>query len=265
MNQLLLSISYDGTDYCGWIIQKNKKTIQGTLNKAIKKTIHNSNFKTLGGSKTDSGVHALDQKVSLFCNFRPSNLDRFCKAINKTLPDSIKINNIQHVPLEFNLFKEIDYKIYQYTINNCKWDFQNYRYELLITKSKLNIDLLKETANLFIGFHDFKNFSGLNSKEIINFNTFREIKNIEIEQKNQKILIKFIAKGFIRYQIRMMVGAMLKVSENKKYNNNIIKKILDTSDFNKFPFVAPPQGLILKNVFLKSKLVDNDIIFLGEK
>jgi tRNA pseudouridine38-40 synthase len=100
------------------VIQPQQKTVQGVLNQTIQRVIKSPDFKTLGASKTDAGVHAVDQKVSLTCNFSPTNLQHFCQALNQALPTTIQINSLIRVEQPLNFHQQVESKTYLYQIND---------------------------------------------------------------------------------------------------------------------------------------------------
>lgn len=253
MNYFLLSLSYDGGNYHGWVIQKTHPTIQSTLNKALKKVIKSANFKTLGASKTDAGVHAWDQKVILTTNFMPENLNRFCQAINRVLPNDIHINTIKVVGANFNFHEQVVQKTYRYVLNNQQWNWATHRYEWTWTQNELDVQELQTLANLFLGTHDFTNFCGLKTRELNKFNLIRSIESFQVKKNGSQIEFEIQGQGFLRYQIRMMIGAIFKVVQHKKYTTENLKSLLNNpQQGTKIPFIAPAQGLCLKEIILKT-------------
>ncbi|PPE06114.1 tRNA pseudouridine(38-40) synthase TruA [Williamsoniiplasma lucivorax] len=248
--KLLLSLSYDGTNYAGWVIQNNAPTIQAALNKAIKLITKNSNFKTLGASKTDAGVHALDQKVLLTVDFQITDLTKFQKALNKTLPPDIHVNAIAHVDQNFVLREQILIKEYVYVINDQQFDLHHHRYELAWKFGILDLDKINQIAQLFVGQHEFKLFSGLKTNEYLDFQTRRTIDSITVTRVAGKVVMNFQASGFIRYQIRMIVGAILNNYQNKKITTMQIQEKLQGVG-QKATTVINSSGLTLRKIYLK--------------
>ncbi|QBQ08108.1 tRNA pseudouridine synthase A [Spiroplasma gladiatoris] len=243
MYYYLFTIEYDGTDFCGWAKQKNQSTIQGEIETAISVVARNSVFRVVGASKTDSGVHAKDQKAWIELNFKP-NISGFLNALNKALPLGIKIKEAIQIEKNFRVRNCVK-KVYHYQISlkpknvflNRYWFFSNLNYDL---------KKLDQALNLFIGEHNFKNFSGLKGKELELINTIRKIDSISVKQENDDIIIIFKAKGFIRYQIRSIVGACLAYACGKT-TLEIIKNVLDLK-LEKLPYMANPEGLILYKI-----------------
>ncbi|PPE04952.1 tRNA pseudouridine synthase A [Entomoplasma ellychniae] len=251
MYRILINLQYDGSSYCGWIKQKNQNSIQGVLEKTIFKVIKSNNFKVYGVSKTDAGVHALSQKVIIEINFQPT-LNKFIWALNKALPSDIHISEFDYVSASFELH-DVKCKTYVYTLNNSIWDLKNNRYELEWSKNLINIKQLQDICNIFVGEHDFKLFSGLSESEVNsgNFKTIRKIDSIKVFKKADKIEIEFIAKGFIRHQIRYIVQSILNCQYNK-VSQSTLKEMLNGNG-KKLPFKAEAKGLLLKSVVFNKK------------
>ncbi|AHI53274.1 tRNA pseudouridine(38-40) synthase TruA [Spiroplasma culicicola] len=243
MYYFLFTIEYDGTDYCGWAKQVGQSTIQGQLEKAIAQVAPNSHYRVVGASKTDSGVHARDQKAWVELDFNP-NLTGFLNAINKTLGKAIYIKDAKIIEKDFRVRSCIQ-KTYHYNINIGKDNVFINRF-MFDYKKQMDVNKLKEAFNLFIGEHDFLNFSGLKGKELDLIETRRKITSIEVIEKEDKIKIIFKAKGFIRYQIRMMVGAALAYNENK-IDLKTIEAVLDLKH-QRLPYNAKPEGLVLEKI-----------------
>ncbi|AGR42453.1 tRNA pseudouridine(38-40) synthase TruA [Spiroplasma diminutum] len=243
MYYYLFTIQYDGTDFCGWAKQKGQKTIQGELEKSIFRVARNSSFRIVGASKTDSGVHAEDQKAWVELNFKPNKIG-FLNALNRSLPLGIKVIEMQEIEQSFRV-RNCKQKTYEYKINLGEDNVFENRF-LFYPKQKLDINKLKESLNLFIGEHDFYNFSGLKEDEKELIETKRNIDYIETTLDNNIFIITFKAKGFIRYQIRMIVGACIAYSSNK-ISLEQIKAVLKQKE-GKLPFIANPEGLILKKI-----------------
>ncbi|AUM62966.1 tRNA pseudouridine(38-40) synthase TruA [Spiroplasma monobiae] len=243
MYYYLFTIQYDGTDFCGWAKQKGQSTIQGELEGAISRVARNSIFRLVGASKTDSGVHAFDQKAWVELNFQP-NVEGFLKALNSSLPLGIEVTNIEEIRKDFRV-RNCKEKTYEYKINVGKNNVFENRYYFL-PKKQLNLIKLEEALNLFVGTHDFYNFSGLKKEETELIETKRTINSIETKIEEDIFTITFKGKGFIRYQIRMIVGACIAYSLDK-IDLYKIKNVLALNE-EKMPYIANPEGLMLKKI-----------------
>ncbi|WP_338984865.1 tRNA pseudouridine(38-40) synthase TruA [Spiroplasma endosymbiont of Diplazon laetatorius] len=239
----LFTIQYDGTDFCGWAKQNGQSTIQGEIEASISRVARNSIFRVVGASKTDSGVHALDQKAWVELNFQP-NVEGFLKALNRSLPLGIQVTNVEEINKDFRV-RNCKEKTYEYKINvGSNNVFENRFY--FLPKKEINLEKMKEALNLFVGEHDFFNFSGLKKEETESIATIREIKSIDSFLQDDIFTITFKGKGFIRYQIRMIVGACLAYATGK-IDLKKIKNFLELKQ-EKMPFIANPEGLLLKKI-----------------
>ncbi|ARU91113.1 tRNA pseudouridine synthase A [Spiroplasma clarkii] len=183
MNYYLFTIQYDGTDFCGWAKQTKQRTIQGEVETAISQVTRNAQFRVVGASKTDAGVHAVDQKAWVELEFSP-NLPGFLNGLNSALPVGIKITKIEPIKPEFRV-RNCQQKTYHYQINlDTPNVFENRYY--LQPKFKFDQNKLNEALQLFVGTHDFFNFSGLKEFELAAINSIRIIDSIRLkeEQKN---------------------------------------------------------------------------------
>ena len=153
MNNYKLTIQYDGTDYAGWQIQENARTVQGTICDAIK-LITTEEVNLIASGRTDSGVHALGQ-VANFRYEKEIDIYRFQHSLNSILPDDISAVNIQKVSESFHARFDAKERTYLYLISKEKYPFY-YKYSLL--KKNLDVSLLNELSSTFLGeerFHIF--------------------------------------------------------------------------------------------------------------
>ncbi len=243
MRNIRLKLEYDGTNYHGWQRQDNVVTVQGELEKALKKLIK-SDISVTPCSRTDTGVHAL----GFVCNFFTDScipIDKFPYAFKSVLPKDIVVFECQQVPNEFHSRYFAKGKKYQYRIVNKPFASalkRNYCYHC---SYKLDIGLMKKAAQYFIGEHDFKAFMA--SGSIIK-NTVRMIYNLEVEQCNDEILIEVTGNGFLYKMVRIIVGTLLYVGSGK-IDVEQIPEIIKQGDRTKAGVTVPPQGLYLVEVY----------------
>ncbi len=238
-----MSIQYDGTNFSGWVKQTNKKTIQGELESAFSKNAKLP-VKLLGASKTDAGVHALDQKVWIELDYTP-NLTGLKNTLNKALPNQIFINSIINVDNNFKV-RNVKEKTYIYRLRFEKYDVFRQYYTYFWNLPKFELSKLKEVLNLFVGTHDFLNFSGLKINEIDKISPIRTINDIQTNILDSELEIIFKAKGFIRYQIRTIMGCVFAYLNNK-ISLQVIKETLELKH-PKLPYIADAKGLTLISI-----------------
>ncbi|HCC07411.1 MAG TPA: tRNA pseudouridine(38-40) synthase TruA [Clostridiales bacterium] len=239
----MLIVAYDGTNYCGWQKQENGITVQEHIEKACKK-IFKQKVKVIGSSRTDSGVHADYQVVSIQVE-TAITIDKIPLVFNKTLPNDIVVREAKYVPIEFHPIRDTKYKVYRYCILNSKIrqpKHNNYTYFYYKT---LDVEAMKEASKHFLGTHDFKAFC---SSKTVTRTTVRTILEINVTYEKDKIINIYVkGDGFLHNMVRIIVGTLIKVGE-KKIDKSEIKNIIESRERKKAGPTAPPEGLTLEYV-----------------
>ena len=234
--RILLTVSYDGTDFCGYQVQPEKRTVESELNDAIYK-ITGERVKSIASGRTDSGVHAVGQKVHFdtSATIPPKN---FKSALNSVLSRDIRVTNSKRVDDEFNARYSAKEKTYIYSLYYGDENALKSRYKTHL-KITPNIEVMKSACKVLEGTHDFKCFlaSGSSVKD-----TVRTIYSIKIIKKGKDIDIKVSGNGFLYNMVRIIVGTLIGVSENR-ISLEDIKTALETGDRKKVGKTMPPQGL----------------------
>lgn len=200
MKNIKLVVAYDGTNYSGWQIQPNAVTIEQLLDKAIN-SLTGENIHVTGASRTDAGVHAMGN-VAVFKTNSTIPGRRWAYAINRFLPDDIVVQASWEVEKNFHPRHCNTVKTYEYKILNTPFPFPKERNYSWHVSHDLNINKMKEAAQILIGEHDFKSFCCVRTQTE---STVRHIYSIEIIKEN--IYNKNISEKF-----------------SNKYNNDSIKK-----------------------------------------
>ena len=156
MRRIKLVVSYDGTAYCGWQLQPNGVTIEEVLNKALSSLLK-EDIQVIGASRTDSGVHAMGN-VAVFDTESRIPGDKICFALNQRLPDDVRIQASEEVPLTFHPRKANCVKTYEYKILNRKIDMPLQRLYSYFCYFNLDLEKMQKAASYLIGEHDFKSF-----------------------------------------------------------------------------------------------------------
>lgn len=237
----LITFSYDGTSYHGYERQVGYKTIEEELNKALS-FINNKKTKIVSSGRTDKGVHALSQTghVDIDVSITEYKLKR---AMNSLLPNDIHVINTKIVDENFHARYNVKEKKYEYKLNMGEYNpcERNYIYQF---NKKLDIDKMKDAIKDFIGIHDFKSFTPNKEKKD---NYVREIYDAKIIVKNDVVTFTFVGNGFIKYQVRNMVGLLIQIGLGKK-DKNCIEKIFNNKDRSQGFRTAHPEGLYLVSV-----------------
>lgn len=244
--RFLIKFSYDGSNYAGYQIQPGRNTIQQCLENALYEV--NNHKKTIAHSsgRTDKGVHAKTQyaHADLDINITTNKLKR---ALNSNLPDDIHVIDTFIVDDKFHARYNTKLKKYEYYINLGEYNpiEKNYVFQY---NHELNINAMKDAIKVFLGEHDFRAFVTDNKEKE---NCIRTITKAEIEQLDEKLKITFEGTGFLRYQVRNMVGILIKVGENK-ISTKDVEKILESKDRTKSGKTAPAEGLYLVEVIYEN-------------
>ena len=238
----LLTFSYDGTNFSGYQKQEGLRTIQEEMEKALS-FINNGKETILNSSgRTDKGVHALCQKAHVDIDVEITEY-KLMRAMNSNLPSDIHVIKAERVSDDFHARYRVKEKEYKYFLNMGEYDptKRNYMYQY---GKKLDIDKIRNAINYFLGTHSFKSFTP--SKDIRN-NYVRTINYVNIEVLDDILVFTFRGNGFIKYQIRNMVGYLIKVGEGKKKGSDI-PNILLKEDRRMASITAHPEGLYLTKV-----------------
>ncbi len=240
--RFLIKFSYDGTNYNGFQYQKGLPSIQESLELALKKVNNNIKTNVVATGRTDKGVHALCQYAHVDININITE-QKLKRALNSNLPKDIHVIETKIVVENFHARYNVKSKEYKYYINVGEYNplERNYVFQY---NHELNVDNMKEAIKYFVGTHDFRAFVTENKEKE---NCVRTIFSAGIEEKDEKIIITFHGDGFLRYQVRNMVGILIRVGENK-ISTTSVEKILLSKDRRKSGKTAPPQGLYLTNV-----------------
>jgi tRNA pseudouridine38-40 synthase len=244
VRNIALIISYNGSKFSGWQKQKDQPTIQAEIENAIKK-LTNEEVNLIGASRTDAGVHALNQVANFFTNSNIA-IENFPHAISAYLPPSIVIKNALEVSAELQRKVLRQKKTYLYVVDNSP--FKN---PLLCDKTfyfpyKLNLDLLFQAKKSLIGEKDFKAFMNQPYNEVEN--TIRTMYEIEIEIKNNLLFFFLTANGFLYRMARNIVGSLLDIGRGKLTLEDL-EKAVEQKNRQLIGFCAPPHALYLYRIY----------------
>lgn len=237
-----LTISYDGTNYCGWQSQPNGNGVQKEIEKAIEK-LTGEKVAVTGSGRTDAGVHAQGQVASFAIEKATVPAEKYYKALNTLLPDDIRVIKSQKVNENFCAIKSAKQKTYVYTFYKSQVELPlKERYQTKLSEN-LNVERIKECAKLFVGEHDFKCFcaSGSSAKT-----TVRTIYEIKVKNSKSKLEIFVTGNGFLYKMVRSLVGALIACGEEKIGEKEIIE-MLKTGKKHGIK-TMPAKGLCLVNV-----------------
>lgn len=237
-----ITLAYDGVDYFGWQTQAEQPTIQRLLNDALEK-LEGAPVSTHGAGRTDAGVHAEGQVVSFRLSREWGGRD-LQRAINGNLPSDIRAIEAAPVDEEFHARFDAKSKTYRYQIHLA--DVMSpflVRYAWHYPYS-LDMERLVEESGALIGTRDFTAFTVANCDT----KTFtRTITEVEVERKGDSLKLFFTGDGFLRYQVRTMVAALIE-SNRGRLKAGSISELIESKDRALAGAPAPARGLTLMKV-----------------
>lgn len=255
MRNILLKVSYDGTDFCGWQRQDDEKgneamrTVQGEIEKALFK-IHKQKTDLHGSGRTDSGVHALSQAANFFSPLDSIPPENYVRALNAFLPDDIRILNSKEVPQNFDSRFSATSRVYRYFISaSDTLPANNTRYTWCVKNYEPNLEHLNEYTKCLKGELDCSSFAASGDSSVSN-NRYIEKAHFFYQKDlwgNDLLVFEIEANAFLWKMVRTLTGTLINLDKtNAPFDS--MKKILEAKDRTKAGVTAPPTGLFLYEI-----------------
>lgn len=242
MRNLLVEIRYNGARYHGYQVQPNALSIMETLQDSIERTLKKRES-IVGCSRTDSGVHANQYFFHLKTDVNIP-LDKFQLVMNHSLPSDIVVLSCKEVPLSFHARYDCKGKEYLYKICNKKQKDPFLADLAMWYERPLDAQKLDKAAQALVGTHDFTSFCSPNGKD---GSKVRTIEYIHVWREGDMVYLKVKADGFLYNMVRIIVGTLLFINEDKLPSDSI-PSILSGMDRKLAGKTASPQGLYLNHV-----------------
>lgn len=249
----LISIQYLGYRFHGWQKQPNVKTLHHMVDRTFNYILEGQRFKTLSSGRTDAMVSAECAAIELFL-FEPiEDLNAFLELFNYNLPQDIRALNIQEVDNKFNIIQHSKVKEYLYLFTYGQKCHPFCAPIMTTILDDLNIETMKQGAKLFEGSHYFKSYCYKPTDNGIYHRTVLLCELVEntiytanyFPEKSYVLRVK--GKGFMRNQIRLMMGTLFDLGKGKLTLKDIELSLKE--DYNKrMDYIAPASGLILKDI-----------------
>ena len=239
-------IEYAGTRYSGWQIQKNARTVQGEIDRAVREVAKRREFELYGSGRTDAGVHALAQvaHLELYTTLQPESLRR---KLNDELPADIHIRAIEPAPHRFHARHDAISRCYLYQISRRRTAFG--KPLVWWIREPLAIDAMRAAARAFIGMRDFRAFTDDEPEEK---STRVLVESIEIAESGALILIRVRGSHFLWKMVRRMVGVLAAVGRQELDPTDAGRLLSDQHEAAKpAALAAPAAGLFLEAVLYK--------------
>ena len=237
-----ITLEYDGTDYHGWQIQPNGRTIQAVLESAIARMTGES-VRVAAAGRTDAGVHASGQVVGVSLH-RPVPTERLFSALNALTPADVGIKAVEVVPDDFDPRRAARSRVYIYRIWNARWVSPFWRRYAWHVAQPLDTDGMRAAAACLIGEHDFSAFqaAGCDAEHAV-----RRVVRSEIEQRAPLLTYTIEATAFLRHMVRNIVGTLVEVGTGDRPADDLPRLLAIRNRPSAGP-TAPACGLCLVTV-----------------
>ncbi|HSR05261.1 MAG TPA: tRNA pseudouridine(38-40) synthase TruA [Proteiniclasticum sp.] len=244
--KILLYVEYDGTDFHGYQRQKETRTVQGELEKALS-TLLKEKISVSGSSRTDAGVHARRYPVS-FTTESTIPPEKIAVALNQFLPEDLKAQKSLLVKDEFDARFLSKGKTYSYRFLRRSQPSALFRNYAFLVRQELDLLKMREAAEAFVGTHDFSGFKSVGSTDP---NPVKEMREIRVEEDGEFLVLFITASGFLYNMARIIAGALLDAGTGR-ITAEEIEAILESGKRGK-SIVLPAWGLYLEKVYYDEK------------
>lgn len=216
-----ISLSYNGSAFCGWQIQENANSVQEEIQKALS-TLLKESISVTGAGRTDTGVHAKNYIAHFDCQSVIQDVPHTLYKLNAILPQEIAVHNIFEVAADAHARFDAISRTYKYYIHTNKDPFDN-GFSLFVKPDRVNIDLMNQAALHFLGEQDFSSLEKINGGNKTSICNVTYAKWEQIDEN--RYVFTVTANRFLRNMVRAMVGSLLEVGAGKR-NPDWIKQML---------------------------------------
>ena len=241
MPRYRLTVEYAGTRYSGWQIQKNARTVQGELHRALETTLR-GRFETYGSGRTDAGVHALGQVVHVDAATLPPPVT-FVRQVNDALPPDINVLDAERVAPRFHARHSAVARSYLYQIATRRTAFA--KPYVWWVREELSLDAMRAAAESLTGFADFRAFTDADPDEQ---STRVLVDDVSVTREGGLLLIRVVGSHFLWKMVRRLVGVLVEAGRGGLTPLEVSSLLSSESDLPP-KLTAPSSGLFLERVF----------------
>lgn len=241
IQKLMAVVEYDGTDYLGFQVQAQGRTVQGEIETALA-AVTQEKIRIVGAGRTDAGVHAQGQVIAFSTAWRHP-IEELQRALNAVLPKDIVVRELRPVAREFHPRFDAVSREYRYTIYNQPLRSPLVRRFAYHFPWPLDVAAMNEAAGVLVGTHDFASFGRAPQGD----NTVREVHRAQFALEEPFIYFDITANAFLHRMVRRLVGTLLLVGTGELSPNGF-REILQSADQDKVGQAVPAHGLCLMKV-----------------
>lgn len=247
MPRFKLTIEYAGTKYSGWQIQKNARTVQGEIDRAVRAVTSRRDFELYGSGRTDAGVHALAQVAHLdvATSLPPNTL---IERLNGELPADINVLGAVVVPHRFHARHDAVARRYLYQIARRRTAFA--KAYVWWVKDAIAVDRMRQAAGAFVGFKDFDAFAESDSHGDAERSTDVRVDRLDIVEADGLVLVGVEGSHFLWKMVRRIVGVLVEIGRERLEPDAAARLLTGSSDVPA-RLTAPASGLFLERVYYK--------------
>lgn len=255
MKNILLTVSYDGTDFCGWQRQDDKdggqanRTVQGEIEAALEK-LCKEKITLYGSGRTDSGVHALGQAANFYSPIESMPAINYVRALNSFLPDDVRILDAKEVDPEFSSRKSATSRTYRYFIGfGESVSADNARFCWQVANYKPDLERLNAFCKCLKGEIDCAAFAA-SGDESLSTNRYIDGARFFMQKDrwgNDLLVFEIEANAFLWKMVRTLTGTIVNLDKNAA-PANALEIILESRDRTQAGVTAPPTGLFLYKI-----------------
>jgi len=245
MRRIRITLAYDGTDFHGWQVQPSLPTIQGTLQSVLSQ-IEGKPVHVTGAGRTDAGVHALAQ-VAAFDLENRIPTDNLRRAMNRLLPDSIRVLEVREAAPDFHPRRHAISKTYEYRIwrgEICSPFERRYIHHF---PYPLDEERLIRAAPLLEGEHDFTAFAATDEKDLLGGSKVRRVFSSRAFREGDRLIYRVTGSGFLKHMVRNIVGTLIQVGRGRLDEDDVVALLKSGKPASAGP-TAPACGLFLIEV-----------------
>jgi tRNA pseudouridine38-40 synthase len=240
--RLKVTLEYNGTRYSGWQIQKNARTVQGELERAVREASGVDVIELYGSGRTDAGVHALAQVAHLDLD-TPMQPELLKRRINEALPSDIAVTALERVRRTFHARHDAVARSYLYQIARRKTAFA--KPFVWWVKEPLDLGVMESAARRFVGFHDFQSFTDDDPAEK---STEVALDTVAVHADEDLVVIHVEGSHFIWKMVRRLVGVLAAAGRGDLRDSDVPGLLAGPSDLPA-RLTAPAAGLFLERVY----------------
>ncbi|MBA7704818.1 tRNA pseudouridine synthase A [subsurface metagenome] len=243
------TLAYDGTDFSGWQVQKDNRTVQGVMEDVLK-TLHGHPVRIQGAGRTDSGVHASGQVANFHTDLDSIPDFKFCDALNALLPQDVRVLASRQVAGSFNAKTRAVMRFYKYYLYVAQVGLPHYRRYCWKIRQRPDLESLNRIASRLVGEHDFSTFSaaGDSSKSKV-----RLIYSAAFYPEAPFLVFRIAASSFLWKMVRSVVGTILEIAQ-KGLGSEEMERIINAIDRSCAGTTAPARGLFLERILYEQAI-----------